>query len=191
LPRGKAGPGPRSNRTNVTSASDLERTNGMDHVLGEDELSRLCVQCGKERRVHYNSASGTGLCPPIGRDPATVFEAAVPPETDALSERQHLLVCLSEECGEIADECLSIAADCHTVQKRVAKALRFGEEEVQPGQDATNTERLMQELADLAGVLEMLEHAGVIDRPRVERKKLKVTAFMDYARGLGALKPEA
>lgn len=96
-----------------------------------------------------------------------------------MNRTEHLLSCLAEECAEVA--------------QRVSKALRFGLDEVQPGQPLTNAQRIGQEFADLLAVVEMLEDEGAMDRPTdthaIERKKAKVLAFMEYAEQCGALTP--
>lgn len=93
---------------------------------------------------------------------------------------EHLLTCLAEECAEISEQCSKIAV-------RASKALRFGTNEVQPGQLLSNVERLSLELADILAVAEMLESAGIINRTQVVRKKIKIDKFMAYARQCGAL----
>jgi len=67
----------------------------------------------------------------------------------AMTRSEHLLVILAEECNEVA--------------QRVSKALRFGLEEIQPGQGKTNAERISDELDDLMAVLEMLCDEGCLD----------------------------
>lgn len=104
-----------------------------------------------------------------------------------MTETQHLLTILSEECAE--------------VQQRISKALRFGLYEVEPGQSDQNESRIIRELCDLRGVLEMLNARGllVMDdgilmgpflRGAVEAKKVKVRKFLDYSRSLGTLTEE-
>lgn len=72
-----------------------------------------------------------------------------------------------------------LAEECCEVGQRVAKALRFGIDEVQTGQNLTNAERIMQELGDVMAVIDQLESIGVVDRPRItdfrvaKRPKLK------------------
>lgn len=89
-----------------------------------------------------------------------------------LSEIDHLLVVLAEECAEVA--------------QRVAKALRFGLTEVQPGQPYTNAERIVNEVNDLIAVVMMLERHGL---PRygsmaaINAKQAKVALYRDYANG--------
>lgn len=98
-----------------------------------------------------------------------------------MNRTEHLLSCLAEECAEVA--------------QRVSKALRFGLDEVQPGQPHTNAQRIGQEFHDLLAVVEMLEEEGSLDRPTdthaIERKKAKVLAFMEYAEQCGTLTPNA
>jgi hypothetical protein len=88
------------------------------------------------------------------------------------------LYCLIEECAELAKECTE-------VQQRASKALRFGLSESFPGY-GNNQERLVAELNDLIGVVEMLRDRGVLPRffneVEVAAKKRKVNHFMIYAR---------
>jgi hypothetical protein len=97
-----------------------------------------------------------------------------------MDETSHRLICLAEECAEISEQCSKVAV-------RVSKALRFGLDEVQPGQLMDNVQRLAIELADILAVAELLESAGVIARVRVEIKKDKLRTFMDYAAKCGTL----
>lgn len=94
-----------------------------------------------------------------------------------MTETEHLLECFAEECLEVA--------------QRVTKANRFGLGEVQPGQELTNEQRIVGELNDLMGVLEMLRERHIITTPlsrdAMDAKKLKVAKFMGYARELGTL----
>ena len=98
-----------------------------------------------------------------------------------MNRTEHLLSCLAEECAEVA--------------QRVSKALRFGLDEVQPGQPHTNAQRIGQEFNDLLAVVEMLEEEGTLERPTdthaIERKKAKVLSFMEYAEQCGTLTPNA
>lgn len=94
-----------------------------------------------------------------------------------LTVEQYLLICLSEECAEVS--------------QRVTKSLRFGLDEVQPGQEDGNVTRLTAEVTDLLAVLEMLQEAGVPvlsgDRTAIIAKKDKVGQFMEYSREQGTL----
>jgi hypothetical protein len=100
---------------------------------------------------------------------------------------EHLLVCLAEECGEVAKE-------CH-------KSLRFGLEDkvtIDPagprGTDGpTNREKIIGELNDLLGVVQMLVDRCVLpdrwqDHKAQEAKALKVARYMDYAVRVGAMR---
>lgn len=94
-----------------------------------------------------------------------------------MNETEHLLTILFQECAE--------------VQQRVSKALRFGLPEVQPGQDKTNAERIIEELNDLYAVVVMLERAGALppsaDPAAIAAKEEKVLRYMAHARECGVL----
>src|SRR5688572_15730941 len=98
--------------------------------------------------------------------------------SEALTETQHLLSVLAEECGEIG--------------QRVTKALRFGLREIQPGQDMTNETRITLELCDLWGTIELLQERGILSafpvRYLIDRKKEKVATFMSYANQIGMIR---
>ena len=84
---------------------------------------------------------------------------------------ENLLVCLSEECDEVS--------------QRACKALRFGIDEIQEGQELTNAERIVYEFNDLFAVMEMLADRGLIhkilDRTAIEQKKIKVLEGIKYS----------
>jgi hypothetical protein len=100
-----------------------------------------------------------------------------------MTRQDHLLTIIAEECVETA--------------QRATKALRFGIDEVQPGQDLTNSERLMQEAIDLAAALEMLAEQSPVFRKIYEdsertkkwryEKIDKVNHFLEYSRQQGRL----
>jgi hypothetical protein len=90
----------------------------------------------------------------------------------------HLLLICAEECAEVAH--------------RVSKALRFGIEEIQPEQNLTNAQRIMQEYADLYAVIDMLCDEGVLEidstfATMVVSKKEKVENFLKYSVQCGRL----
>ena len=93
---------------------------------------------------------------------------------------EHLLTCVAEEGAEIAQD-----AD---------KSLRFGLLDVNfliPN-GPNNTERLVNELNDLLGVVDMLVKRGVIpanwqSTMKQLKKKNKVIAMMRYAKRVGTL----
>lgn len=91
---------------------------------------------------------------------------------------EYLLACLAEEGCEIG--------------QRATKAQRFGITETQPNHDSDNTERLVGEINDLLGVVELLhdhgiDMASVGDRAAISTKKAKVLHFMRYSEELGTL----
>ena len=94
-----------------------------------------------------------------------------------MTETEHLLSCLAEECAEVG--------------QRVSKALRFGLREIQPGQALTNVERIAAELQDVMAVAGMLASRGVLPdaNPKALVTKIqKVEKYMEYARSIGTIK---
>lgn len=95
-----------------------------------------------------------------------------------LTKREYLLTCFAEECNEVAQRC--------------TKALRFGLDEIQPGMELRNDERIMAEVADLFGVLELLTDGGVLSYPLelvpfVQAKRAKVEFYLKYAQSIGTV----
>lgn len=96
-----------------------------------------------------------------------------------MNRTEHLLWVLAEECAEVA--------------QRASKAARFGLDEVQPGQELTNEERLWQEMCDLCAVGEMLitlRGQGGLNRVAVDAKKEKVEKFLLYSAECGTFHTE-
>jgi len=94
-----------------------------------------------------------------------------------MTNQEHLLACLSEECAEVI--------------KNVNKALRFGLEDRHPDKTETNFELISHELNDVYGVIELLGEYGVcftLNSMQVDAKKKKVKRYMEYARSKGAIK---
>lgn len=103
-----------------------------------------------------------------------------------MNKEEHLLACLAEECGEVAKE-------CH-------KAQRFGIKDqvtLDPlgprgTTGPTNREKIISELNDLMGVVQMCIDAGILppnweDFVAQDRKMTRVAQYMDYAVRVGAL----
>lgn len=96
-----------------------------------------------------------------------------------MNRREHLLTILGEECAEVAQRC--------------SKALRFGLEEIQPGQELTNAERIREEYVQLLAVMRMLVEEGEIPSvtghhmSELEDKRQKVEKFLRYSREQGTL----
>jgi len=100
-----------------------------------------------------------------------------------MNRPEHLLIILAEECNEVAHRC--------------SKALRFGLQEVEPGQALTNAQRIYLEYADLQAVFGMLVTEGAmrgcnLDLNELDRvkgkKRTKIERYLDYSRECGTLK---
>lgn len=95
-----------------------------------------------------------------------------------MTEKEHLLVILAEECNEVA--------------QRIAKILRFGFDDPngsEPGQPYTNKDRLILELNDLLAAIEMVfEEQDIISQMLKDDKKKKVKKYLELSRKLGTLK---
>ena len=90
-----------------------------------------------------------------------------------MNELEYLLTTLGEEGCEVG--------------QRTSKAIRFGMNEVQPGQEEDNKRRIEREIADLIGVAKML---GLEIRDADVMAKIeKVKKFMEYSRQIGTLEP--
>jgi NTP pyrophosphatase (non-canonical NTP hydrolase) len=95
-----------------------------------------------------------------------------------MNHKEHLLVCLAEECAEL--------------QKAATKALRFGIDDCGPGETRTNGESIQHEFNDVLAIIEILAEMDVVplgdSRPEVlQKKKDKVLRYMKYAAQKGTL----
>lgn len=97
-----------------------------------------------------------------------------------MDRREHLLTCLAEECTEVG--------------QRVAKALRFGLDEIQSGQPLTNRQRIAEEYRDLVAVANILVEEGIlavhemaVSQKDVDAKRTKIERFMAISRREGVL----
>lgn len=97
-----------------------------------------------------------------------------------MNRQEYMLTCLAEECLEVA--------------KRCTKALRFGLDEVQPGHELTNADRIQEEMIDVLTIHRMLKEEGLLpvgllneDLMAMETKREKVEKFMAYSREQGCL----
>lgn len=93
-----------------------------------------------------------------------------------MNRQQYLLICAMEECAEVS--------------QRISKALRFGLTEVQPGHEANNAERIMEEVVDLVTVIKLLTEAGAL--PDFEwrespAKRAKLQKYMEYSERMRVL----
>ena len=93
-----------------------------------------------------------------------------------MTRTEHLLTILSEECSEVS--------------QRVSKALRFGLNEVQKGQEEDNAERIIYELSDLVAVYEMLRDENLLpdlESYDLSEKKEKVEKHLKLSMREGTL----
>lgn len=95
-----------------------------------------------------------------------------------MTEDEHLLLCLAEECDEVG--------------QRVMKALRFGLSEVQRDQPLNNAERIVDELEDLISVARILQRRAIIGEflpsgARINAKRLKIERYMEIGRREGTI----
>lgn len=97
-----------------------------------------------------------------------------------MDRNEHLICILGEEASEIIKDC--------------SKSLRFGldDSDVLDPSGPTNRERLINELNDLAGSVEMLIDAGIIpmdwESPKKRNaKKVKIEKFLEHSRQVRAL----
>lgn len=94
-----------------------------------------------------------------------------------MTREDHLITILAEECMEVA--------------QRATKALRFGLEEIQPGQQLTNAERILYEYADLLAVARMMIDEKLLPSKdlyeMIKNKKDKVNKYIQYSQQVGRL----
>lgn len=101
-----------------------------------------------------------------------------------MTRTEHLLIILAEECAEVG--------------QRVTKALRFGLDEKEPGQDVSNEHRICEELADLFTMVDMLEDYGILTKlggfsfyyDKTRGKREKVARYLEYSKECGTLDGE-
>jgi NTP pyrophosphatase (non-canonical NTP hydrolase) len=89
-----------------------------------------------------------------------------------MDRKEHLLTILVEECAE--------------VQYETCKGLRFGLDDFyEEHSPKPNKERLVEELADLMAVVELLQeegYLGKLDETRKKSKKERVEKFLLYSK---------
>jgi len=100
-----------------------------------------------------------------------------------MNVEEHHLIMLMEECAEAA--------------QRASKQLRFGRDEVQPGQDMPNHRRLRDEILDVLAVVGRLQEENLIDTithsdvmEHRRAKQAKVDRMMALSRAQGRLAVE-
>jgi hypothetical protein len=90
-----------------------------------------------------------------------------------MNHEQFLLVKLMEECSEVT--------------QRASKMFQFGGNEVQPGQEKSNTVRLQEEVDDLINVLLMLGFYTTPTRESFHAKSEKIDKYLRYSLDLGTI----
>lgn len=97
-----------------------------------------------------------------------------------MTREEHLLLCLAEECAEVA--------------QRISKQLRFGSDEQQEGQALNNIQRTTEELFDLTAVATICEREGLVlgvlpNEAAIQRKLAKIEKYFAISREQGTLTP--
>jgi len=100
-----------------------------------------------------------------------------------MNKKEHLLVCLTEECGEVIQ-----VAD---------KGLRFGTSDSYPDEDTTNAYNIVKEYIEITAVMDMLLDEGFLPQLSDNQaneifiaKQKRVLEFMEYARSRGTLQDD-
>jgi hypothetical protein len=88
---------------------------------------------------------------------------------------------------------LVVAEECNEVAQRCSKAMRFGMDEVQPGQHLNNRERILIELNDLVGAIETLfdtDINNILDQKSIMDKSEKIEEYLKYSQALNQVKSD-
>lgn len=90
---------------------------------------------------------------------------------------EHVMTTLGEEGNEVA--------------VRVSKVLRFGTDDIEPGQELTAIERLENEIHDFLGALvEVVDRVYInapTDEAKILAKRVKMLKMLSYARSQGTV----
>lgn len=77
-----------------------------------------------------------------------------------------------------------IAEECNEVAQRALKAMQFGLDEIQPGQDRDNLERLVEEFQDLMITFEnfmsLMEHMRADIEPSAMRRHQRIEKMAKF-----------
>jgi len=96
-----------------------------------------------------------------------------------MTETEHILTCLSEECGEVI--------------QAASKALRFGLNNKNPKTGVINKDHLIAEITDVVAVINILVERGILDDDKImnenalEAKAKKLNNYLIYAKDVGAI----
>lgn len=83
--------------------------------------------------------------------------------------------------------------ETHELGQRITKALVFGLDEIQKGQELNNKQRIIYELNDLFAILELTFDCPIeylIDSYMIDLKKIKVEEYLQYCKSIGTLNDE-
>ena len=83
---------------------------------------------------------------------------------------------------------LKLMEECAEVSQRASKTIQFGWDEIQPGQDKTNRERLQGEVYDLLCLAALLKLDISWDEEIFNKKKDKLLKYLKYSKDIGAMK---
>jgi len=152
------------------------------HLASEELKRRRIIAIDKELgELEAANAAAPGWGAAVGargerikglRSERDSLERYVSPVKPPEGLDRELLDVLVEECGEVITECAAII-------KRATKALRFGLEEKQPGQELTNAQRLAREIGDLNETVRRLVVRRVLDRAEIEEGQFAKSQQLD------------
>ena len=83
-----------------------------------------------------------------------------------MTEEQYILTKIMEECGEVIQVC--------------AKAQRFGLDNIRPGSEVTNLDKILDEFQDLRVAMNKLRHYAKFDYPLDDSFDIKSKKFDEY-----------
>jgi hypothetical protein len=90
------------------------------------------------------------------------------------------------------EEMLRVIAmeECNEIAQRISKAIRFGLQQIQPGQEKTNERRVKDEFNDLVAMLRMLD-LFELDEARQAEKRNKVEKYLKFSIVCGTMDDES
>ena len=104
--------------------------------------------------------------------------------TPLTDHQRELLTIFEEECLEVIEQCSAMIVQATKAGQRASKALRFGLDDVQPGQPFDNAQRLGQEIGDLCRVIEYMVDSVMIKEDDIQNgfdnKEKQLAKFMQH-----------
>jgi len=105
----------------------------------------------------------------------------ISPAGPATAREREITEIVVEECAEIV-LCAEFIRQAPKVIQRGTKLLRFGPEEIQPGQPHSNAYRLGLEIGDLLEIVDMAVREGLVSQEAIDagraNKKRQLAKFM-------------